>query len=113
MYEGAEPTRFQKTLALNDWYLGSDDWDYPLGGIQMLGKSDTEQIQANAPRWAGRLSPGLPFEVLAHHAVDFWLCGEDLPLPENRVTIDDDGADPPDARRREQHGGAASACGTS
>ncbi|KJY19808.1 dehydrogenase, partial [Streptomyces sp. NRRL S-444] len=33
-------TRFQKTLALHDWYLGSDDWDYPLGGIQMLGKSD-------------------------------------------------------------------------
>ena len=25
--------------------------------------------------------PEMPFEVLAHHAVDFWLCGEDLPLP--------------------------------
>ena len=74
------PTVFQKTLAMNDWYSGSDDWDYPLGGIQMLGKSDDEQIRANAPRWAGRVSPGVPFEVLAHHAVDFWLCGEDLPL---------------------------------
>jgi choline dehydrogenase-like flavoprotein len=29
--------------------------------------------------------------VLAHHAVDFWLCGEDLPLPDNRVTLEDDG----------------------
>jgi choline dehydrogenase-like flavoprotein len=85
------PTRFQKTLALNDWYLGADDWDYPLGGIQMLGKSDAEQIRANAPRWAGRVSPEMPFEVLAHHAVDFWLCGEDLPLPDSRVTLDDDG----------------------
>jgi choline dehydrogenase-like flavoprotein len=85
------PTRFQKTLALNDWYLGSDDWDYPLGGIQMLGKSDDEQIRANAPRWAGKVSPGMPFEVMAHHAVDFWLCGEDLPLPENRVTLERDG----------------------
>src|SRR6476660_8130619 len=28
------PTLFQKTLALHDWYLGSDDWDYPMGGIQ-------------------------------------------------------------------------------
>jgi choline dehydrogenase-like flavoprotein len=81
------PTRFQKTLALHDWYLGADDWDYPLGGIQMLGKSDLEQIRAEAPRWAGRVSPGMPFEVLAHHAVDFWLCGEDLPMPENRVTL--------------------------
>jgi len=85
------PTRFQKTLALNDWYLGSDDWDYPLGGIQLLGKSDQAMIHAEAPRWAGRLSPDLPFEVIAHHAVDFWLCGEDLPDPDNRVTVDREG----------------------
>ncbi|MEU8793747.1 GMC family oxidoreductase [Streptomyces sp. NPDC048643] len=84
-------TQFQKTLALNDWYLGADDWDYPLGGIQMLGKSDSDQIKGEAPRWAGLASPDMPFEVLAHHAVDFWLCGEDLPQPENRVTLDDDG----------------------
>jgi choline dehydrogenase-like flavoprotein len=90
------PTRFQKTLAFNDWYLGSanggsDEWDYPMGGVQMLGKSDGEQIRANAPHWAGRISPEMPFDVLAHHAVDFWLCGEDLPQPENRVTLDGDG----------------------
>ncbi|MCM2424032.1 GMC family oxidoreductase [Streptomyces sp. RKAG293] len=84
-------TQFQKTLALNDWYLGADDWDYPLGGIQMLGKSDSDQIRGEAPRWAGMASPDMPFEVLAHHAVDFWLCGEDLPQPENRVTLDGDG----------------------
>ncbi|WP_326784046.1 GMC family oxidoreductase [Streptomyces sp. NBC_00151] len=84
-------TQFQKTLALNDWYLGADDWDYPLGGIQMLGKSDSDQIRGEAPRWAGMASPDLPFEVLAHHAVDFWLCGEDLPHPDNRVTLDADG----------------------
>src|SRR4029450_10378255 len=54
------PTRFQKTLALNDWYLGADDWEYPLGGIQMLGKSDADQIHGGAPRWApalGRCRP--------------------------------------------------------
>ncbi|MEU2420138.1 GMC family oxidoreductase [Streptomyces sp. NPDC007851] len=84
-------TRFQKTLALHDWYLGADDWEYPLGGIQMLGKSDAEQIHGEAPRWAGAVTPDMPFEVLAHHAVDFWLCGEDLPRPGNRVTLQDDG----------------------
>ncbi|MFE0186826.1 GMC oxidoreductase [Streptomyces sp. NPDC058989] len=84
-------TQFQKTLALHDWYLGADDWDYPLGGIQMLGKSDAEQIHGEAPRWAGEAAPDMPFEVLAHHAVDFWLCGEDLPQPDNRVTLDGDG----------------------
>src|SRR5690606_35692539 len=81
------PTRFQKTLALNDWYSASADWVYPMGGVQMLGKSDAEQLHANAPRWAGHLVPEVPLEVLAHHAVDFWLCGEDLPHPDNRVTL--------------------------
>ncbi|MEU1164762.1 GMC family oxidoreductase [Streptomyces sp. NPDC005921] len=89
--EEPNDTRFQKTLALHDWYLGADDWEYPLGGIQMLGKSDAEQIHGEAPRWAGAVLPDMPFEVLAHHAVDFWLCGEDLPRPENRVTLEEDG----------------------
>ena len=86
------PTTFQKTMAMNDWYLGSDDWDYPLGGIQMLGKSDEAMIHAEAPRLAAKLSPDMPFEMLARHAVDFWLCGEDLPRPDNRVTLDKEGA---------------------
>jgi choline dehydrogenase-like flavoprotein len=85
------PTSFQKTLALNDWYHGADDWDYPLGGIQMLGKSDAEQVRSGAPRWAAKAAPEMPFEVIAHHAVDFWLCGEDLPLPESRATLGKDG----------------------
>ncbi|MGH8868290.1 MAG: GMC oxidoreductase [Actinomycetes bacterium] len=85
------PTRFQKTLALHDWYAGADDWDYPLGGIQMLGKSDPVQIRSGAPRWASHLTPNMPYEVMAHHAVDFWLCGEDLPAADNRVTLDSDG----------------------
>ncbi|MET9408611.1 GMC family oxidoreductase [Streptomyces sp. NPDC002935] len=89
--EEPNDTKFQKTLALHDWYLGSDDWDYPLGGIQMLGKSDADQIHGEAPRWAGAVAPDMPFEVLAHHAVDFWLCGEDLPVADNRVTLDGDG----------------------
>jgi choline dehydrogenase-like flavoprotein len=83
------PTVFQKTLALHDWYLAGDGWEFPMGGIQMLGKSDAEQIHGEAPRWAGT-APDMPFEVLAHHAVDFWLCGEDLPLETSRVTLDKD-----------------------
>ena len=58
----------------------------------MLGKSDDEEIRAQSPRWAGKISPDLPFEVLAHHAGDFWLCGEDLPQPDNRATLDADDA---------------------
>ena len=88
------PTSFQKTLALNEWYLEADDWDYPLGGIQMLGKSDGEMLRGKAPRWAtfgAKVVPGRSLELMAHHAVDFWLSSEDLPRPENRITIDREG----------------------
>jgi len=88
------PTRFQKTLALNDWYLGADDSDLPLGGIQMLGKSDGEMIRGEAPHWAHmltRMTPEATLDDVARNAIDFWLCSEDLPLPENRVSIDSDG----------------------
>ncbi|MGA7113267.1 MAG: GMC family oxidoreductase, partial [Pseudolabrys sp.] len=33
------PTIFQKTLALNDFYFGMEGFEYPMGNIQMLGKS--------------------------------------------------------------------------
>jgi choline dehydrogenase-like flavoprotein len=85
------PTRFQKTLAMNDWYLGADDWEFPLGGIQMLGKSDAEQVRANAPKWGAWAAPEFSLEMVAHHGVDFWLCSEDLPLPNNRVSLEKDG----------------------
>ncbi|MQA73642.1 MAG: FAD-binding protein [Solirubrobacterales bacterium] len=84
------PTRFQKTLALNDFYFGADDSEYPLGNIQMVGKSDGEQIKGEAPAWAG-IAPVMAFEDMARHSVDFWLMSEDLPLPDNRVTLDGDG----------------------
>ena len=35
-------TQFQKTLGVNDYYWGADDFDFPLGHIQMLGKSDKQ-----------------------------------------------------------------------
>ena len=44
------PTVFQKTLALNDFYHPSEHWQYPMGNIQMLGKSDDWQIKGAAPR---------------------------------------------------------------
>jgi choline dehydrogenase-like flavoprotein len=81
------PTRFQKTLGLNDYYWSAHDFDFPLGHIQMLGKSDKDILRAGAPWYA----PGLALDYLARHAVDFWLTTEDLPNPENRVTLDRSG----------------------
>jgi choline dehydrogenase-like flavoprotein len=81
------PTVFQKTLALNDFYFRSPDWEYPLGEIQMLGKSDGDMIGAEAPAWAV-WKPEFALDYLAQHSIDFWLQSEDLPDPANRVTID-------------------------
>ncbi len=63
----------------------------PLGHIQMLGKSDRNILRAGAPWFA----PGLALDYMAKHAIDFWLTSEDLPHPDNRVTVDRRGAHPP------------------
>jgi choline dehydrogenase-like flavoprotein len=85
------PTLFQKTLALNDFYGPSKDWDYPMGSIQMLGKSDDWQIKGEAPKML-QWGPEFGYEIAASHSLDFWLAGEDLPRPDSRVTLRDDGS---------------------
>jgi choline dehydrogenase-like flavoprotein len=82
------PTKFQKTLGVNDYYWGADDSRLPLGHIQMLGKSDRNILRAGAPWFA----PSLALDYLSKHAIDFWLTSEDLPHPDNRVTVDRNGA---------------------
>jgi choline dehydrogenase-like flavoprotein len=78
-------TVFQKTLALSDFYFGADDWDFPLGLIQMCATSHADQIKAEAlPAWLEWL-PEMPFEEMARRSMGFWLQSEDLPHPENRV----------------------------
>ena len=84
------PTKFQKTLGLNDFYFGSDDWDFPLGHIQMVGKSDGVQIHGEGLPDFLQWFPNKPFEWLAQHSIDFWLTSEDLPLPQNRIFYDGD-----------------------
>jgi choline dehydrogenase-like flavoprotein len=86
------PTIFQKTLGLNDFYFdgGPDGEEYPLGNIQMVGKSQEAMFRGEKPRET-KLSPRWTLERVARHAIDFWLSTEDLPRPENRVTVDGDG----------------------
>jgi choline dehydrogenase-like flavoprotein len=81
------PTKFQKTLGVNDYYWRSEDFEYPLGHIQMLRKTDSPQIRAGAPWFA----PTFALDYVTRHAVDFWLTSEDLPHPDNRVTVDGGG----------------------
>jgi choline dehydrogenase-like flavoprotein len=81
------PTVFQKTLALNDFYFGSEEWPYPMGHISFVGKLDGVTLSAGAPA----IAPGWTLELMGRHSLDFWLTSEDLPDPDNRVTLDRDG----------------------
>lgn len=81
------PTVFQKTLGINDYYFASPDWDFPTGHISFVGKLDGVTLKAGAPP----LTPGFTLEMMAKHSLDFWLTSEDLPDPDNRVTLDGDG----------------------
>jgi choline dehydrogenase-like flavoprotein len=79
---------FQKSLGLADFYNGADDSLLPLGEIQLMGRNDPDTIL-----WlAEKLYPGRSYEELKQMTIDFWLTAEDLPHPDNRVTLrEDDG----------------------
>ena len=81
------PTVFQKTLSVNDFYFGAPEWEYPMGHISFVGKLDGETLKAGAPA----IAPGFTLDLMANHSLDFWLTSEDLPDPDNRVTLDREG----------------------
>jgi choline dehydrogenase-like flavoprotein len=84
------PTKFQKTLGINDFYFGMEGFEYPMGNIQMVGKSQAPMYKGEKPLET-KLAPMFALHEIANHAVDFWLSTEDLPKPNNRVTLDKEG----------------------
>lgn len=90
MMEGFHPFRrndtvFQKTVAINDFYLRGPD-GYPLGQIQSQGRTHGVMAQTVAPwipRWA--------YDAWVARGVDWLAMSEDLPRDDNRVTVDPDG----------------------
>ncbi|MFI5335015.1 MAG: GMC oxidoreductase, partial [Chlamydiales bacterium] len=76
-------SKFQKTIGLNDFYFGAPDWEYPLGHIQLLGNLKKEMLKGKAPPF----TPSYVLEKMAEHSIGWWLSSEDLPDPENRVTL--------------------------
>ncbi len=83
-------TKFQKTLGFNDYYFGDDEFTYPMGNVQMVGKSSAPMYRGEKPIQT-TLAPTFALNDVAERAVDFWLSTEDLPNPGNRVTLNSDG----------------------
>ncbi|MGD9713949.1 MAG: GMC oxidoreductase, partial [Thermomicrobiales bacterium] len=82
-------TTFQKVLSINDFYrAGSDpDFPFPMGNLQPVNK-----LQGAMMRGAAPLAPQPALSAAAKFSVDWWVMSEDLPDPQNRITIGSDGA---------------------
>jgi choline dehydrogenase-like flavoprotein len=80
------PTVFQKTLAINDFYFRGPNFNYPMGNIQLLGKLQAGMLAAAKP-----FMPKSVLQAMANRSVDWWIMSEDLPDSENRITLGSDG----------------------
>ncbi|MBA3949781.1 MAG: GMC family oxidoreductase [Acidobacteria bacterium] len=91
MMQGFNPlkkndTVFQKTVAINDFYLKGPGGGYPLGQIQAQGRTHGVMAQAVVP-WI----PLWAYDAWVSRGVDWLVMSEDLPREDNRVTVDADG----------------------
>ena len=80
------PTVFQKTTAVNDFYFKGPSFNYPMGNIQLLGKLQAGMLAAAKP-----FIPKAVLHAMSKRSVDWWVMSEDLPDLENRVTLDSSG----------------------
>ena len=83
------PTVFQKTVTINDWYMAGRDPDFPwpMGNIQPVGKLQAPMLVAGAPSF----TPRAVLKEVASRSVEWWIMSEDLPDLANRVTTAPDG----------------------
>jgi choline dehydrogenase-like flavoprotein len=91
MMQGFHPFRknatvFQKTVAINDFYLRGPNTRYPLGQIQSQGRTHGVMAQTVVPQ-----VPLSLYEWWVDRGVDWLAMSEDLPNADNRVVVDRQG----------------------
>ncbi len=80
----ANPSVYQKTVQVNDFYLTGGPGGAPLGNVQLLGKISGPILASDTP------IPGPLAGWIARHSVDILAMSEDLPNPDSRVTLKGD-----------------------
>jgi choline dehydrogenase-like flavoprotein len=78
------PSVYQKTLMVNDFYLSGGPDNAPLGNMQLLGKITGPILAANSPL------PGFLAGFVARRAIDLYAMSEDLPDPDSRIMVQAD-----------------------
>ena len=91
MMQGFHPFRmnravFQKTVGINDFYFSGPKTSHPLGQIQSQGRTHGVMGQTVVP-WV----PLWAYDAWMARGVDWLALSEDLPRPDNRVTVGADG----------------------
>ncbi|MEZ4961719.1 MAG: GMC family oxidoreductase [Saprospiraceae bacterium] len=81
---------FQKSFLLSEFYHGTDDFPFPLGSIQLMGKTDPDTLQGLLEEEFGK-DKNYDLDYYARHTIDFFITTEDLPSYENRVKVKPDG----------------------
>ncbi len=79
------PSKFQKTMAINDFYWGEPGYEFPMGNIQLMGKTVIEGLRGYEEKYAP-----LTIEEVAKNSIDWWLTTEDLPEAKNQVRVNGD-----------------------
>jgi choline dehydrogenase-like flavoprotein len=85
---------FQKTVAINDFYLRGPGVSYPLGQIQSQGRTHGLMAKVVGDTWfSGNVTwvPEWAYDAWVARGVDWLAMSEDLPSADNRVTLTDDG----------------------
>lgn len=92
--EEPNPSVFQKSLMITEFYHGAPDSEFPLGSVQMMGKTDPDSLAQELKDHPEILDvlPNATVEEISAHSIDFFLTAEDLPLAKNRVTVRKDGS---------------------
>jgi choline dehydrogenase-like flavoprotein len=101
MMQGFNPlkkneTVFQKTVAINDFYLRGPGSPYPLGQIQSQGRTHgvMAKVVGDTMSVLGVKFDGIPlwaYDYWVSRGVDWLVMSEDLPREDNRVTVDSSG----------------------
>jgi choline dehydrogenase-like flavoprotein len=83
-------TEFTKTLAINDFYLRGPNGDHPLGNIQSQGRAYADMAKSGRVGLARHIPRAL-YRMWFERGSEWLVMTEDLPDPENRVTLTEDG----------------------